>query len=75
MAGVEGDNISPHMWVVFTYAPIEVEPQADGSLHTYVREGHEELAREDAALGCYHCTTPLTPESYTTPCPGVKQGS
>jgi len=72
--GVE-DTDAPHMWVAVSYMPIEVEPQADGSLSTYMREGAEEAAQEDASFVCWHCMIELTTESYTTPCPAAKQGS
>lgn len=71
MAGVE----ETHQWVAISYVPIEVEPQPDGSLDSYTREGQEDLARDDSMLACWHCFTELTPESYTTPCRGAQQGS
>lgn len=72
--GVE-DQSAPHMWVMLSYTPVEVDPQPDGSMGIYTREEAEEAARDDAVLACWHCLTTLTLESYTTPCPAAKQGS
>ena len=39
-----------HLWVKLTMTTIEVEPQANGSLHTFVGQTAEEVAEEDAEL-------------------------
>lgn len=72
--GVE-DQDAPHMWVMMSYTPVEVDPQPDGSMGVFTREEAEEEAREDSVLACWHCLIGLTTESYTTPCPGPPQGS
>lgn len=57
-----------HMWVMLTLTPIEVEVTEDGALHTWTTEMGDELAREDGKLGCWHCMTVLTTESFGTEC-------
>lgn len=57
-----------HMWVAISYTPIEVQVDTDGTLHTFTTEMGEELARDDAKLGCWHCMIPLNTETYGTEC-------
>ena len=57
-----------HLWVKLTMTTIEVEPQANGSLHTFVGQTAEEVAEEDSELGCAFCGMPLTTSSYDTKC-------
>lgn len=60
-----------HVWVALTYQPITVELADDGeSLNTYTHPEAEEAAREDAALGCMLCKTPLTTKTFHEVCPG-----
>ncbi len=60
-----------HQWVLVQYIPVEVEvdPNSD-NLHTFIREGQEELAKEDGIIGCWHCNAKLTTTSYYEECPG-----
>jgi len=64
--------MTDHMWVMMTYVPIEVEvdPDNDEILHTYTREGADEIAREEGLLGCWHCLEPLNAITYYTECSG-----
>lgn len=56
------------MWAALMMTPVEVQPQADGTLHTYTTELGDEIAREEAKIGCWHCFIPLTTESYQSEC-------
>jgi len=60
--------MSEHLWVKLTLTPIQVEPQENGSLHTFVGQTAEEVAEEDSKLGCAFCGMPLTTSSYDTEC-------
>jgi hypothetical protein len=60
--------MNDHVWVMFTYTLIEVEQLADGTLHTFTTEQSDEIARDEGKLGCFHCSTPLTSESFATEC-------
>ena len=60
--------MSKHIWVNFTYTPVEVEEQEGGILHTFTSELSEEVARDDGQLICYMCGTALTLTSFNTPC-------
>jgi hypothetical protein len=53
---------------MLTLTPIEIEVADDGTLNTFTTELGDELAREDGKLGCWHCMTPLTIESFRTEC-------
>lgn len=60
--------MTDHMWVKYTYAPIQVEEDENGNLDTFVTDTQEQVAQEDAKFGCFHCNEPLTVESYKTEC-------
>ena len=60
-------DLTAHMWVVLIVVPIEIEVEGD-TLHTYTREGGEELARDDAEIICFNCKTALTTDTYNTEC-------
>lgn len=62
-----------HAWVNLTYTPVEVQPQDDGSLHTFTTELAEEIAREEGAIGCYICGAVLTTESFDSECEGAPE--
>lgn len=64
-----------HMWVALSYVPIEVTKLVNDAdevvgLTTFTTELADEIAREESLLGCWHCLTPLTTETYDTPCSG-----
>jgi len=62
--------MTEHMWVAIQYTPIEIDEAEDGTLHTFTREGADELAREESAIGCYICGTPLNTNTYKGECAG-----
>lgn len=59
-----------HAWVSISYMPVIVSLQDDGTLDVHIEEMAEEIAKEEARLGCMLCNEPLTTESYATDCPG-----
>ena len=60
--------MSKHIWVNFTYTPVEVEEHEGGVLHTYTNKLSEEVARDDGQLICFICGTELTSASFNTSC-------
>lgn len=60
--------MSKHQWVSMQYTPLEIEQQPDGTLEVSATEVAIELSEEQALMGCWHCHTPLTAESYETEC-------
>lgn len=60
--------MSAHSWVNLTYTPVEVEAQADGTLHTFTNELSEELAREGGVLVCIHCHETLSTSNHDREC-------
>lgn len=63
-------DLTAHMWVAVMIVPVEVEENGE-DLHTYTREGGEEVAREEASIGCFNCGTALTVDSYRSECAGA----
>jgi hypothetical protein len=57
-----------HMWVSFTYTPLIVEPQDNGSLKISANDSAIETAVDEAMMGCWFCYTPLTVDSFNTEC-------
>lgn len=61
-----------HQWVLMQFIPVEVDVDENDPdlLHTFTREGQEELAKEDGIICCWHCKSTLTTDSYYMDCPG-----
>lgn len=64
----EGDQVRAHSWVSIQYSPVEAELETDGSLTVTESIEADEIAKDDAALGCWFCHTPLTTQSFGTEC-------
>ena len=61
--------MAAHMWVEMKYTPVSPKLQADGvTIDVYVTSESEEVAHEDAKLGCWFCNTPLHPDTIHTEC-------
>ena len=59
-----------HTWVQLSYMPVHVEMNEEsGNLDIYTHNHFSEsMAHEEAKLGCWFCFTPLTIETFNTPC-------
>jgi len=59
-----------HTWVQLSYMPVVVEKNLEtGNLDIYANNHFsEDMANEEAKLGCWFCFAPLTVETFDTPC-------
>ena len=65
-----------HVWVALQYVMVDIEPNPDNpdELRWSVTEAADELARDEAVVGCWVCEEMLTPHTYNTECPGPPNG-
>lgn len=60
-----------HQWVELTYMPVEVtesEENGERGLRVAALNSSIELAAQDRIYACWHCSTPLSMESFNTDC-------
>jgi hypothetical protein len=59
-----------HTWVQLSYMPVDVEYNPESGHLDVFAHNHfsEEMANQEAKLGCWFCMVPLTIETFDTPC-------
>lgn len=60
-----------HVWVAIQFVPVDVSLNKDtGKLDWHITVEADNIAKEDAALGCWICEVQLDHSTYNTECAG-----